>query len=275
MNAMTDDRNTPIGRASLERLIAQTFVDSVEHHTVLASTNDRGLTLARSQHDHPGAVHLIYTEQQTEGRGRGSKRWISAPGSLTFSLLIPRPESISAVISLAVAVAVAEACSQCMPPEWLPEETIRVKWPNDIYLNGRKCGGILIESPANGSQLVIGIGINVNNFLVDHTLQDEEATSLAAASGTAIDRAHLLTRILKCLGERWTIGKPPLGPPADWDRWCFLSGKNIVVGLERKTIRGTCRGIDTAGHLLIEEASFDAGSPTLHAVASAKSITWQ
>jgi BirA family biotin operon repressor/biotin-[acetyl-CoA-carboxylase] ligase len=157
----------------------------------------------------------------------------------------------------------------------VPEETIRVKWPNDIYLNSCKAGGILIESPANTAQLVVGIGINVNNSLADQKLQDEEAISLAAASGTAIDRAHLLSRILKYLGNRWTDGESSLALPADWDRWCLLSGKDIIAGLEHQTIKGTCRGIDTAGNLLIEEASFDPTSPNLHVVASAKSITWQ
>ena len=63
--------------------------------------------------------------------------------------------------------------------------------------------------------------------------------------------------------------------PADWDRWCLLRGKEIIVHLKHRTIKGICRGIDGAGNLLIEEATFDADSPNLHAVASAKSITWQ
>jgi BirA family biotin operon repressor/biotin-[acetyl-CoA-carboxylase] ligase len=266
---MTSDRNPPIDRTSLEQLITQTFVDSAEHHTALTSTNDRGLTLARSQTDRPpGSVHLIYAEQQSRGRGRKGKSWLSAPGSLTFSLLIPRPKAISTVVSLAVAVATSEACAECVP-----EETIRVKWPNDIYLNGRKAGGILIESPANGSQLVIGIGINVNNSFANLELEDGEAITLAAASGKAIDRAHLFHGILSCLGKRWVNASMTL--PADWDRWCLLRGKEIIVHLKHRTIKGICRGIDGAGNLLIEEATFDADSPNLHAVASAKSITWQ
>ena len=94
MKSIQNDRAMPITAETLQRVIQNTFVDSAEHHQSLASTNDYGLTLLRTQSELPeNAVHLIYTESQTHGRGRGNNHWLSAPGSLTFSLLVSRPQA--------------------------------------------------------------------------------------------------------------------------------------------------------------------------------------
>ena len=159
MKSISDDREMPITAAAIQHVIKNTFVESAEHHQSLASTNDYGITLARNQKKlTANAGHLIYTESQTHGRGRGNNHWLSAPGSLTFSLLVSRPQASATVASLQSAVAIAKACSA-----YANHAAVRVKWPNDIYLEDFKLGGILIEAPAGTDRWVIGIGINVNN----------------------------------------------------------------------------------------------------------------
>src|SRR5438034_451345 len=98
------------------------------------------------------------------GRGRGTNRWWSADGALTFSLVLEAPQERLPMsrwpqVALVAGVAVCEALERMAP-----RAEMRVKWPNDVYLAGRKICGILSESvPARRDRIVVGIGVNVNN----------------------------------------------------------------------------------------------------------------
>ena len=98
---------------------------------------------------------LLVAERQTAGRGRLGRGWVSQPGdSLTFSLCLPLAPADWSGLSLAVGVSVADS----LHPE------LQLKWPNDIWLGGRKLGGILVETAGSGAtqrQVVIGIGLNI------------------------------------------------------------------------------------------------------------------
>ena len=124
---------------------------SVEVVTAIDSTNTELMRRARSgQH---GPVLLVALEQ-TAGRGRRGKAWVSQPGdSLTFSLGLPLAPADWSGLSLAVGVGLAEH----LHPE------IRLKWPNDLWWQGRKLGGILVETASVGAQryAVVGVGLNL------------------------------------------------------------------------------------------------------------------
>src|SRR5207247_1705002 len=104
------------------------------------------------------------TERQTAGRGRGSNRWWTADGALTFSLVLEAPPdrlppSRWPQVALVAGIAVCEALQTPAP-----RAALRVKWPNDVYLADGKICGILSESiPGWRDRLVVGIGVNVNN----------------------------------------------------------------------------------------------------------------
>jgi BirA family transcriptional regulator, biotin operon repressor / biotin---[acetyl-CoA-carboxylase] ligase len=133
------------------------------------STNTRLLERCRALDGAPFEPHLLIAEDQTAGRGRLGRTWISAPGaSLTFSLAMLLPRAELSGLSLAVGVALAEALDVpgAAPPRVL------LKWPNDLWLRGapgdahpvgRKLGGVLIETASCGAQRigVIGVGLNV------------------------------------------------------------------------------------------------------------------
>ena len=270
MKSIRNDREMPITAAALQHVIKNTFVDSAEHHQSLASTNDYGITQARTQNKPAAnAVHLIYTESQTHGRGRGNNHWLSAPGSLTFSLLVSRPQASATVASLQSAVAIAKACSA-----YANHAAVRVKWPNDIYLENRKLGGILIESPANTDRWIIGIGINVNNKTKNLEEGGANPIALADIADSVVNREDFLHLLLKNRGDVWNCPNAMTAAPADWDTWCLLRGKAVVIEREESSLSGICRGIDTSGNLLVEE-SFSANAPSrLHALASIKNIRW-
>jgi BirA family transcriptional regulator, biotin operon repressor / biotin---[acetyl-CoA-carboxylase] ligase len=140
-----------------------------------------------------GAVAL--TEEQTEGRGRLGRRWLSPPGvSLLFSILLEpsvetaRLPELSLVAGQACAAAIA-AVSGAKP---------EVELPNDILISGRKVAGILAE--AREGRVVLGIGLNVNVPKEDlPTEVDRPATSLVVETGHEVDRAELLLELLERL----------------------------------------------------------------------------
>jgi BirA family biotin operon repressor/biotin-[acetyl-CoA-carboxylase] ligase len=146
-----------------------------------------------------GAVAL--TEEQTEGRGRLGRRWLSPPGvSLLFSLLLePRVETARLP---ELTLVVGQACSQAIAhvTGLAPE----IKLPNDILIGGRKAAGILAE--ARDGRVVLGIGVNVNVPAPDLPQDiDPPATSLLLETGREIDRAELLVELLDRL-ERAYVG---------------------------------------------------------------------
>lgn len=138
---------------------------SVEVVAELDSTNTRLLERARHAEADLSPC-LLVAEQQTAGRGRLGRAWMSAPGrSLTFSLGLPMAPAHWGGLSLAVGVALAEALEPVAAPPRLA-----LKWPNDLWLRddaaaagGRKLGGILIETVAAGHErlVVVGVGLNV------------------------------------------------------------------------------------------------------------------
>jgi len=121
------------------------------------STNELLLERARAGAPHASA---LVCEQQTAGKGRRGSAWISAPGaSLTFSLLWRFGSVVSALSGLSLAVALA--CTRALESQGAAQ--IKLKWPNDLLFDGRKLGGILVESlqDAGGTVAIIGIGLNV------------------------------------------------------------------------------------------------------------------
>ena len=168
----------------------------VHFFTSTTSTNDLALALSNS-----GAPHatLVVAESQSAGRGRlAGRTWLSPPGTGLYFSLILRPSLAPAdfpKLTLAAGLALCkglESHTPCHPG---------LKWPNDLFLHGRKCGGILTETQAvagaGQTAVVVGIGLNVNTpaeiFSGElHT----KATSLLATTGNLYDRGHLLAAIL-------------------------------------------------------------------------------
>ena len=124
------------------------------HLDETASTNDRGRELALG-----GAPHgtVVVAERQTAGRGRQGRTWTAPPGrALTLSVLARMEPARMELLSLAVALAVCHACEETAAVE------CTVKWPNDVWIDGRKVAGILIEARPQEGWAIIGIGLNVD-----------------------------------------------------------------------------------------------------------------
>ncbi len=134
----------------------------VEVRATIDSTNTELMRRARTGQAAQTAPVLLVAAEQTAGRGRMGKAWVSQPGdSLTFSLGLPLRPAQWAGLSLAVGVALAEALAGLLPVA--QRAALQLKWPNDLWLHGAKLAGILVETAhtAQGPYVVVGMGINL------------------------------------------------------------------------------------------------------------------
>ncbi len=238
----------------LRRIQTETFVTAMEHHAELDSTNNRALAIA-AQESHDETCVLVLTSQQTAGRGRGKNRWWSDRGSLTFSLLLNCKKLAVPVAkwpqtSLLVGLAVCDCFD-----EILGDATARVKWPNDVYLDGRKACGILIESADyRRNLLVVGVGVNVNNSATSapHPLR-ETAISLSDVAQKPLVEVEVLVSLLRRVESRLKeVAAGQIDLRAEWRPRCLLTGRSIEVLAGDSMIAGRCLGIDQDGALVLE-----------------------
>jgi BirA family biotin operon repressor/biotin-[acetyl-CoA-carboxylase] ligase len=246
----------------LERIKTETFVRHVVYEPTMTSTNDRARSLAAATGDAPGAAVvtpcLVLTERQTAGRGRASHRWWSDWGSLTFSVLVREeldnlPAERWPTMSLVSALAVIDALTEPLRP--VP---LGLRWPNDVYADGRKICGILPErvGPPGNTSLVLGIGINVNNR-TDGAPEELRslAISMIEATGASSGLTEILIRVLQRI-QRYLLRLAAADDQlsVEWNERSLLTGTRVRLGLGGTTVEGTCRGIDQVGRILLETA---------------------
>lgn len=193
---------------------------------------------------------LIYTPNQTKGRGRGNNRWVSSRGSLTFSFILPAPMSEgrpldSILWGMAIARGLMDVSSQLA--------VCQVKWPNDVLAGGRKVAGILIETvAAQPNALIVGIGINLNNqVMCDSAGEDlSAATSLFDLTQQESDPADLLESIWRHHRQIHRLDPPQIVEA--FSALDFLSQKRIKIDTPHGVLKGWCQGIDPAGALQLQ-----------------------
>ena len=224
----------------------------VEVHATIGSTNDR----ARELLDEPGGEgRAIVTEEQTAGRGRRGRGWVSPPGrNLMLSVALrPRIRAADAwQLALAAALAARRASAALAP--------VALKWPNDLVSDGgAKLGGLLLETTIDGdvvTSAVIGIGINVNWSRAEMPPEIAAgATSLAELSGAQIDRASLLASLLDALDEELVAVEDGTSPVPRYREVCATLGTHVGVETAEGRIRGWATAIDESGALVVETAS--------------------
>jgi len=201
-----------------------------------------------------GAPHglTFVADEQISGRGRRGHRWSAAPGDdLVFSVLL-RPrlelERLSA-LTLAVGLAVRDAVAPRV------EAPVTVKWPNDVFVSGRKLAGILVESQLAAGKLsavVVGVGLNVGTRELPEELRDS-ATSLSLLGVSGPGREVLLVDLLEALGARvGSYERAGLEPMLDeLRRHDALRGRRVRI----EGVTGTAQGVDRDGALVVEDGA--------------------
>jgi BirA family biotin operon repressor/biotin-[acetyl-CoA-carboxylase] ligase len=236
------------------------FAGQVQHLHSVGSTNVLAFEAA-----HAGAAHgcVWVADEQTAGRGRGGHEWHSAAGDgLYVSVLLrPRMALLDALwLSLATGLAVQTAITA------VTGLLADIRWPNDVLLGGRKCGGVLVETSVVASQLdapamlryaVIGVGVNVNHENFPAELEDI-ATSLRRESERMCAREELLVEFLRALEKEiglletelreGSTGRGLLERFAAASSW--VRGKRVRVD-EGGGYTGVTDGLDARGFLRV------------------------
>ena len=185
---------------------------------------------------------VIVTDNQTKGRGRRSDNWFSKQyESLLFSIGIIDQKSnlISQKISIAIASAIANQ-TQLNP---------KIKWPNDILINNKKVGGILIEKKKR--VINIGIGINVNIKYNDFPKElKNNMTSLYVEQNKQFSREKLLAEIMQSIDYYLNLDED--SAISKWNTMCAHNNSKIKFHHEDKLISGTFLGIDNSGFAIIK-----------------------
>lgn len=218
------------------------------------STNTHALNHCASR----PAPYLVLAQAQTAGRGRGANVWWSQPGGLMFSLILEAGQSAPPTrawprLSLAVGLAVARAVEPLGRPQ-----PLQLKWPNDVYLGGKKLCGILLEAAGGNRQIVVGLGLNVNNsFRHAPPEQQRIATSLLDETGRQHELFDVLEAVLQQINRHVSeLAAESLALRQRWAEHCRLTGRQIVVNQPKgEPVAGRCLGIDDDGALLVETSS--------------------
>ena len=225
----------------------------IQTYDRVGSTNDLALQCGI---DGAQEGTLILAESQTRGRGRHGRRWLAPPGSSILASVILRHRlrvNQVGLPNLIGAVSIATAINE------LTNLSARIKWPNDLLIQGKKVSGILTELEYDRHRqpfFVMGFGVNVNTTRTD--LPEElraSATSLQIESNREISRATLLQTILHRLEENYLCLKHGKTNPivATANRLLYLSGDWIQIKTADEVFRGQAEAIDRDGGLLLKD----------------------
>jgi len=216
------------------------------------STNVRAKALAESGEEQ-GVV--VLAEEQTRGKGRLDRTWVSPRGrNLLFSIIF-RPRLLPTQIfrlNMISSVSIVEAVESLTPVRPL------IKWPNDVYVGNKKLAGILTEFSGTADGLeyaVVGIGLNVNVDPRSIAEISDIATSLQAELGCPISRIHLLREILRRVDhhyQRLLTGRDT-GLREHWNSLSLVVGKDVTISSFDTLEQGRAMGIDEDGALIIRD----------------------
>ena len=212
------------------------------------STNDEAKHAAKKGATH-GATWVA--EEQTAGRGRQGRAWVSPRGeNLLFSVLmrVTCPPSRLPPLALVVGLAVRDAVARAAP-----RADAKLKWPNDVLVGGKKVAGVLVEAVTAGSRVeavIAGVGVNVHTREFPEELRDRASSVALAAPGVELDRGALLTDVLSTLDRdvHVVLGRDLGLVRARLDAADALKGRKVRSDAGDE---GVAAGIDEDGRLVV------------------------
>jgi BirA family biotin operon repressor/biotin-[acetyl-CoA-carboxylase] ligase len=220
---------------------------TIEFHESLGSTSDLAAVRLASA-DTAGVV--VVADSQSAGRGRFSRTWNSNPrDDLLVSIGLRPAAEVAAKLAMIAAVATADTVTE------LTGQTARVKWPNDIRIDGKKISGILIESQIQDGQFraVVGIGLNLN---LDPSVFPEIAdiaTSVREITGERVDRDVALNELMRNLESAYTLVSRGGSVHARWKAMLDTLGTHIEFNVHptNEKVRGVATDVAADGGLVV------------------------
>jgi BirA family biotin operon repressor/biotin-[acetyl-CoA-carboxylase] ligase len=218
------------------------------HHDVLGSTMDETRRLA-AQGAPEGTV--VVAEEQTAGRGRFNRTWISPKGqNLSFSLLLKPHVDLLPQVNMAATLAVTDTIRGAgLAPT--------IKWPNDVRIGGLKTSGILIENDIVGggvNHCIVGIGVNVNFDPSKYEEIAQISTSLFRETGKTFDRTEVLLGLLKLMDDLYAELRRGVSLTSRWSDYLDTLGKTVQLKWREEVVEGVAEAVDEQGNLLIRRS---------------------
>jgi BirA family biotin operon repressor/biotin-[acetyl-CoA-carboxylase] ligase len=231
----------PLRAASLQRALEPDGY-RVEVLEVTGSTN--AVVAERAREGEPHGL-VVVAEEQTQGRGRLDRAWVSPPrAGLTFSLLL-RPTGPLSWVPLLAGTGVAQALRRRC------ELDAVLKWPNDVLVDGRKVCGLLAE--AVDGAVVLGIGLNVTTRRAELPIQD--STSLVLEGAATTDRDTVLRAVLRSVAD--ALGDDTR---SSYRELCTTLGREVRLELPGgQSVTGTAEAVDDDGRLVVDGTAYAAG----------------
>jgi BirA family biotin operon repressor/biotin-[acetyl-CoA-carboxylase] ligase len=226
------------------------FFDQTIRYKTIDSTFDKARQLIINKQVRGN--FLLLAEKQIMGKGRNHNKWFSPQGGLWFTAgFYNLPVRSSLTIYLALSI--AKALGNLYPDI---RTKLSIKWPNDIMLASKKMGGILTSAYPDLNYIISGIGLNTNNNTFPDNLAPQ-AVSLSSALNSAVDNDTLLGEIFDC----FATGLPDyldnelenLKPLFD-EQYSFLKDKRVVLQTEFELYKGSVKGINKKGALILQLA---------------------
>jgi BirA family biotin operon repressor/biotin-[acetyl-CoA-carboxylase] ligase len=228
-------------------------------HAVIGSTNSEALALARAGERGPLWITAV---EQSAGRGRRGRAWVSPAGNLHASLLLtdPSPADRAAELSFVAALAVHDALGEVAPALG---PALALKWPNDVLVGGGKVAGILIEGEGSEPLTVaIGIGVNCAHHPADLPYPATDLSALGAVV-TPTRLLHSLVETMRARLQEWDRGAGFAATRAHWLKRAANLGADIRVQLTERRLSGRFQALDERGRLILGLP--DGGSETIAA----------
>jgi BirA family biotin operon repressor/biotin-[acetyl-CoA-carboxylase] ligase len=235
----------------IKNLSSGVFKPEIEIHSSIDSTNSY---LLRRLPNQLSQGQVCLAEFQSAGRGRRGRQWISPFGTQIYlSMYWYLEQGLSAAmgLSLVAALAVSDAIFD------LTNIQVQLKWPNDVYLDGVKLAGILIDLEGQAlepSHSIIGIGLNLNMPIKMADKIDQKWTDLQSHSPNEIDRNALCSKLihylLKRLQEHESVGLSAM--LEEWHSRDFYLNKRVKLITGERITKGICRGVNAQGALMLE-----------------------
>jgi BirA family biotin operon repressor/biotin-[acetyl-CoA-carboxylase] ligase len=220
----------------------------VLYHRALDSTMDEARRLAA---DGAPDGTVVIAEEQTAGRGRLGRPWVSAPGrNLSLSVVLQPSTAQLRYVNMAATLAVSGAIAD------LTGLAPAVKWPNDVMIDGRKVSGILVESSVAGGGpnfAVVGIGLNVNLDPSAFPEIESLATSLLRETGAPLDRTAVLLALLSRLDSLYGDVRRGRSLTDEWADRLETLGRSVRVRWGDRLLEGRATGVDEDGNLLLAQ----------------------
>lgn len=224
----------------------------VLYFDTIDSTNTKAQELAEK--GYPSGT-LVVADQQVSGKGRRGRGWVSPSGTGIFMTLMIKPDikpNNASMLTLVAALAVAKALKD------VTGEDAKIKWPNDIVINGKKICGILTEMSAQFdyiNHIVIGIGINVHNESFPEEIGSMASSLMIEAGGKKFRRAEIIAQTMLHFEEYYEIFLQTENLSAlvgEYDELLVNMNKAVKVLDPKEPFEGKAMGITKHGELIVD-----------------------